>query len=100
MTVIESTKICAAPEVSVLVLAYNHGPFIEEAVRSALAQRAGFPYEVVVGDDLSTDGTREKLLELQREFPDRLRLVLHEQNLGGMASSTSPRPSAPAEDGM
>lgn len=84
MTVIESSDLCAHPKVSVLMLAYNHAPFIEEAVRSALAQRASFPYEVVVGDDLSTDGTREKLVALQREFPDRLRLVFHEKNLGSM----------------
>ncbi len=81
--IIESPSLCARPKVSVLMVTYNHALYIEQAVRSTLQQKTDFPYEVIVGDDVSTDGTREKLLELQREFPDRLRLLLHEKNLGG-----------------
>jgi glycosyltransferase involved in cell wall biosynthesis len=70
------------PKVSVAMITYNHAPFVEQAVRSALTQQTDFDYEVVIGDDASTDGTREILLRLQVEHPERLRLILHEQNLG------------------
>lgn len=48
------------PTVSALVVAYDHEMFIEEAVRSALAQRH-VELEVVVVDDGSTDATRERV---------------------------------------
>ncbi len=72
----------AAPKVSVLVITYNHERYIEQAVRSAIAQKANFDYEIVVGEDRSTDRTREILLRLADENPGRLRLLLRPQNLG------------------
>ena len=69
--------------VSVSITAYNHAPYIAQAVEAALAQRTSFPFEVIVGDDCSTDTTRDVLRALQRRHPDRLRLVLPEHNLGG-----------------
>ncbi|MFZ5868302.1 MAG: glycosyltransferase family 2 protein [Thermodesulfobacteriota bacterium] len=70
------------PKVSVLMITYNHEAFIDQAVESALSQDAGFPYEIVVGDDKSSDGTREILLSYQAKFPGKIRLLLHERNLG------------------
>jgi glycosyltransferase involved in cell wall biosynthesis len=72
----------AAPKVSVAIITYNHVRYITQAVESVVSQQAAFPYEVVIGDDCSTDGTRETLLDLQRRFPDKIRLILHPQNLG------------------
>lgn len=69
--------------VSVAMTTYNHAPYVVQAVESVLAQQTTFPFELVVGDDCSTDGTRELLQELQRRHPDRLRLVLPARNLGG-----------------
>lgn len=66
------------------MISYNHAAYIEQAVESALGQETLFPFEVVVGDDFSTDGTREILLGLQRRHPGRLRLLFHEKNLGMM----------------
>lgn len=81
---IESPEICRAPKVSVAMISYNHAAYIAQAVESALNQETSFPFEVVVGDDVSTDGTREILLGLQKRYPDRLRLLFHEKNLGNM----------------
>ncbi len=72
----------AAPKVSVLVVTYNQERFIEQAVRSALFQQAHFDYEIIVGEDSSTDGTRAVLARLDAAFPGRLRLLLRERNLG------------------
>ena len=70
-------------KVSVLLRTYNQASFIEEAVMSVLAQRAAFDYEVVIGDDASSDGTRGILESLTKAHPGRLRLLLRETNVGG-----------------
>ena len=70
------------PLASVLMLTYNHAAFVEEAVRSVLAQQCDFPFEIVLADDASTDGTLEKVLDLQRLRPDLLRVLPAERNLG------------------
>lgn len=67
--------------VSVLVMTYNHEPFIAQALDSALQQRVDFEYEVLVSEDLSTDRTRDIVNEYQTRYPDRIRLLLSERNL-------------------
>lgn len=69
-------------KVSVLIATYNQERFIGTAVDSALAQQVSFPYEVVVCDDGSTDGTRAILEERAARHPGRIRLFLPEANLG------------------
>lgn len=71
-----------APKVSVAMVTYNHVAYITHAVESVLAQRTDFDFELLVGDDVSSDGTRELLRGLAARHPERLRLVLHRQNLG------------------
>jgi glycosyltransferase involved in cell wall biosynthesis len=72
-----------APKVSVLIATYNHERYIAQAVTSALTQDTNFPMEVIVGEDCSTDGTRRVLLNLQRQYPTSLKLLLHDPNIGG-----------------
>lgn len=67
-------------KVEIIVTAYNHAAFIEEAVHSILAQETLFAYKVTVIDDFSSDQTRDLLLALQRHEPDRIRLVLCDEN--------------------
>ena len=49
--------------VSVICTAYNHEKYIRQALDSILMQRVGFQYEILVGDDASTDSTQEILKE-------------------------------------
>jgi glycosyltransferase involved in cell wall biosynthesis len=67
---------------SVLMITYNHERFIVQAVESALAQQTTFDYEVVIGEDCSTENTRALLVDLQKRHPERIRLLLPEQNMG------------------
>lgn len=71
-------------KVSVCMITYNHERFIAQALDSALMQQVDFDYEIVVGEDCSTDATREILLAYQEKFPERIRLLLPEKNLGMM----------------
>jgi glycosyltransferase involved in cell wall biosynthesis len=82
----ESFPAASAPKVSVLMVTYNHERYIAQAVESALAQETSFPLEIVIGEDCSTDRTREILLDLQADHPSTMRLLLQEQNLGGTAN--------------
>jgi glycosyltransferase involved in cell wall biosynthesis len=70
------------PKVSVLMITYNHARFIRQALDSVLAQKTDFPYEVVIGDDASPDGTGGILAEYAEKFPDRIRLLRRAQNIG------------------
>ena len=63
-------------KVSVVICTYNHALFIAEAIDSALMQETNFPYEIILGEDESQDGTREICIEYANKYPDRIRLFL------------------------
>jgi len=74
--------VTAVPRASVFVLTHDHVEWIGQALDSALAQEAPFAYELLVADDFSTDGTRDKVLEYAERHPDRIRTLLPDRNLG------------------
>jgi glycosyltransferase involved in cell wall biosynthesis len=71
-----------APHVSVLMIAYNVENYIAQALDSVLMQEVDFDYEIVVGEDASTDRTRDILMDYARRHSDRIRLILRERNIG------------------
>jgi glycosyltransferase involved in cell wall biosynthesis len=76
-------------KVSVCMTTYNHEPYIAQAVESVLAQRVSFPVELVIGEDCSTDRTREIVRNLAESHPSIIRLRLPEHNEGGKANFLS-----------
>lgn len=68
--------------VSVMLLTFNHEKYIRECLDSILAQKVGFKYEVVVGDDASSDQTQQVLKEYEDKFPDVFKLILRGKNIG------------------
>lgn len=70
-------------KVSVCVITYNHEKYIRQCLDGIFSQETDFDFEVVVGDDMSTDGTRKILKEFQERYPNKLRLLLHEENSCG-----------------
>jgi glycosyltransferase involved in cell wall biosynthesis len=71
-------------KLSVVMITYNHERFIGQAIESALAQEVNFDYEIVIGEDCSTDETRAVILDCQRRYPDRIVTVLRDRNVGAM----------------
>jgi glycosyltransferase involved in cell wall biosynthesis len=65
---------------TVLLVTYNHAPYIAQAIDSVLAQETQFPFEVLISEDCSTDGTRAIVEAYQRRYPDRIHLLLSETN--------------------
>ena len=77
------------PVVSVCLITYNHASYIYECLDSILMQQTDFPYEVCIGEDESTDGTREICLEYADKYPDRIRLMLRSQSDAGREKYSS-----------
>jgi glycosyltransferase involved in cell wall biosynthesis len=65
-----------SPVVSVVIITYQHLRFIRRCVEGALSQRTTFPFEILIGEDESTDGTREICQQLAAEHPEQIRLFL------------------------
>jgi glycosyltransferase involved in cell wall biosynthesis len=76
------------PKVSVNIITFKHAEFIAKALDSVLMQRTSFDYEIVVGDDCSTDGTREIIQAYHQSFPDKIRPLFREKNIGMMRNFT------------
>ena len=75
------SRLPVEPLVSVYMITYNHEKFIAQALDGILMQEVDFPYEIVIGEDKSTDRTRAVVCEYQRRHPDKIRLHLSRENL-------------------
>jgi len=71
-------------KVSVLMITYNQETYIAQALTTVLMQIVDFDYEIVVGEDCSTDNTRKVILEYMEKYPGKIRLLPPEDNLGMM----------------
>ena len=68
------------PVVSILCPTYQHVDFIEDALRGFLGQDTDFPFEILVRDDASTDGTAEIVRDYAERYPNIIRAVLETEN--------------------
>lgn len=64
------------------MITYNHEAFIAQAIEGVLMQETDFPFELVIGEDCSTDNTRKICEDYAKRFPDKIRLLAREHNLG------------------
>jgi glycosyltransferase involved in cell wall biosynthesis len=70
------------PLVSILVTPYNQEAYIGKALDSLLMQDCSFEYEILVGEDCSSDRTREICVEYSQKYPEKIRLFLNDHNKG------------------
>lgn len=68
--------------VSVVVLTYNHEKYIKDALKSIVAQKTSFNYEVLVGDDCSSDETLAILMDYQTRYPNLIKIFNRKVNMG------------------
>lgn len=76
------------PKVSICVVTYNHEKYIRQCLQSLLDQETNFPFEVIVADDCSRDGTREIVQEYAERYPHIVRPFLHSENIGAARNYT------------
>ena len=72
------------PLVSVVTITYNHAPYIAKCIEGVLMQQVDFPMELIIADDCSIDGTRELCEEYAAKYPERIRLITSDTNLGAV----------------
>jgi glycosyltransferase involved in cell wall biosynthesis/radical SAM superfamily enzyme YgiQ (UPF0313 family) len=68
------------PLVSIVCTAYNHEKFISQAIEGFLMQRTNFPYEIIIHDDASTDGTAKIIKNYAEKYPDVIKPIFQKEN--------------------
>lgn len=74
------------PMVTVRTSTYQHAPYIKECIEGVLMQKTDFPIEFIIGEDYSTDGTREIVFEYAEKYPDIIRVFTADYNVGSKAN--------------
>ena len=67
--------------VSVRIITYNQEQYIEQCIRSVLEQKTNFFFEIVIGDDGSSDQTSIICDQLKKEYPQIIRHNIRDRNL-------------------
>lgn len=68
------------PLVSICSITYNHAPYIRQCLDGFLMQKTNFPFEIIINDDCSTDGTTEIIKEYAAKYPDLIKPIFHDEN--------------------
>lgn len=74
------------PIVTVRTSTYQHGPYIKDCIEGVIMQKTTFPFEFIIGEDFSTDGTRELVFEYAKKYPDIIRVITADYNVGMKAN--------------
>lgn len=78
-------------KVSVMMVTYNHEKYIEQAILSVLNQNVDFRYELLIGEDCSTDRTRTIAEKYQIMYPEVIKLIKRNKNIGALKNEADLR---------
>lgn len=73
-------KQAAEPMVSVYCMTYNHKNTIAQTIEGIVNQKTSFPFELIIHDDASTDGTTDIVKEYEKKYPDIIKTVIQTEN--------------------
>ncbi len=73
--------------VAIVITTYNLEKYAARALDSVLKQETDFDYKVIVADDASTDNTINILKKYKKKYPEKIELLLAENNMGSLANS-------------
>lgn len=71
---------------TVLLISYNHGPYIREAIESVIAQKTKYKFKINIFDDCSTDETQEIIKEYAQKYPELITSYIAEKNMGAQGN--------------
>jgi len=66
--------------VSICCITYNHEKYIRDAIEGFLMQKTNFPFEILIHDDASTDGTADIIREYEAKYPDIIKPIYQTEN--------------------
>ncbi len=69
-------------KLSIWMIVYNHENYLREALDSVFMQQVNFDFEVIIGDDCSSDNSRDIILEYQAKYPEIIFPLIHTENVG------------------
>jgi glycosyltransferase involved in cell wall biosynthesis len=69
-------------KISLCIITYNHEPYIEACLQGAVSQQLNCDYEIVIGEDCSTDGTHEVCASYAAKYPGLIKLISGPGNVG------------------
>ncbi len=67
-------------KVSVVCNTYNQVGYIGDAIESFLMQKTNFPFEILIHDDASTDGTADVIKKYEEKYPDKIKPIYQKEN--------------------
>ena len=70
-------------KLSVIMTSYNTKEYISETIESCLNQRLDYPYEIIIGDDGSDDGSIEVIQKYANRYPDIIRFFVMDRDIHG-----------------
>ena len=70
------------PTLSILTITYNHSKYISQTIESFLMQKTDFEFEIIIADDASTDNNQEIIREYHKKYPNLIKPILREKNIG------------------
>ncbi|MCD9464114.1 hypothetical protein CJF25_14155 [Photobacterium phosphoreum] len=76
--------------ISCVCITFNQKDYIRDAIDSFLAQETEYYFEIIIHDDVSTDGTRDILLEYKNKYPSIIKLVLQDENQYKLGKKITP----------
>ncbi|MCX5512702.1 glycosyltransferase [Kaistia algarum] len=74
--------------ITVVLVTYNHENYIDQALAGIFSQELDVEFDVVISDDLSTDGTRTVIQKYIDRYPGRIELIVSDKNLNDQEVST------------
>jgi len=74
------------PLLSVRIVTYQHVDYIAQCLDNVLCQVTNFPFEILIGEDASTDGTRAIVFGYADRYPEKIRVITSDMNVGVKAN--------------
>ncbi len=72
----------AQTKVNIVTLTYNQENVIAQTIDALLAQKTNFDFEIIIGEDASTDNTLQIVKAYKNDYPEQIRIISADVNIG------------------